>query len=54
MNRNEKKKEQFVNKCRILLLVMALGMILWGIVRGELTEVFLKSTTICLECIGIG
>ena len=54
MDRNKKKKEQIAGTGRILLLVLAMGMIFWGIARGELTEVFLKSTTICLECIGIG
>ena len=38
----------------ILLIILAVGFMVLGLYRGEIAEVFLKSTNICLECIGIG
>ena len=37
-----------------MVIILALVFIAIGLWRGELAEVFLKSTNICLECIGIG
>ena len=39
---------------RISALLAGIGMIILGIYRGEVTEVFNKAVRICLECIGIG
>ncbi len=33
---------------------LGLGMMVYGIWRGELAVVFTKAVNICLECIGIG
>ena len=42
------------NKAAIFLILLAVVFIAVGVVRGEMADVFLKSTNICLECIGIG
>ena len=39
---------------QILLLILALSLILWGILRKEPDETWNKAHFICLECIGIG
>ncbi len=42
------------NKAAIFLVVCGIGLLLYGINRGEYDTVFLKAVNICLECIGIG
>ncbi|MDO4313480.1 MAG: CD1871A family CXXC motif-containing protein [Eubacteriales bacterium] len=45
------------NKKRILQLMMglaAVGMIGYGVYRGEVSIVLNKAINICLECIGLG
>lgn len=41
---------------RIQIAVVAAGVLMMaaGVVRGEVGTLFVKSTNICLECIGIG
>ena len=39
---------------RTVLLVIALILIVAGIINGSLTDVFIKASKICTECIGLG
>lgn len=39
---------------RIIVLVMGIGFMVLGCMRGELSVVFGKAITVCLECIGLG
>ncbi len=39
---------------RILLLTAGVIFVAAGIIRGEMSDVYLKAINICLECIGIG
>lgn len=38
----------------LAVLAAALCLIIFGVVLGEPQQVFAKSATICLECIGVG
>ena len=38
----------------LVVIVAAVTMIVFGIFREEVTDVFNKAIRICLECIGIG
>lgn len=51
--------EQIGKKCqstlfRTLVLMAAVGSILFGCMRGELAVVLGKAVTVCMECIGLG
>lgn len=47
-------RKKMENKAAWILIMIAVIFIAVGIFRGEMADVFLKSTNICLECIGIG
>lgn len=38
----------------VCLLVVGVGMMAVGAARGEVTTVWRKAATVCLECIGLG
>ncbi|MFO7610917.1 MAG: CD1871A family CXXC motif-containing protein [Clostridia bacterium] len=38
----------------LIIIVIAAGMVGYGIFRDEITDVLNKAILICLECIGIG
>ncbi len=49
------KAESKYNKhIRILLAVLGMGLLAWGIVRGDCQAIFGKAIFVCLECVGIG
>ncbi len=39
---------------QISLLVAAVGMIVFGAMRGEVQTVLAKAIRLCMECVGIG
>lgn len=39
---------------RLLVLMLAVGFICFGLLRGEAGEVLRKASNLCMECIGIG
>jgi len=43
-----------IKRVRVALLMVFIGFIAIGIMRGEVSVVFDKAVRICLECIGIG
>jgi hypothetical protein len=38
----------------VAVILVAIAMTVYGVFRGEMTDVFNKAVRICLECIGIG
>ena len=43
-----------VNIIRVIVLALALVFIIAGVFNGSLTDVFIKASKICTECIGLG
>ena len=41
-------------KLQMILMVIAIGTMVYGICRGEVSVVWNKAVIICLECIGLG
>lgn len=39
---------------KTVLLIIAAGMIVYGVSRGEMAIAFNKAINICFECIGLG
>lgn len=39
---------------RVAVMILAVGFIVFGVIREEQLEVLKKATSICLQCIGIG
>lgn len=42
------------NRAALILIAAGAAMIAFGVFSGEVTTVFMKAKSICLECIGIG
>lgn len=49
-----KPYKKIVNIVTVSMFVLSVALIVIGVRRGELMEVFYKARMICLECIGIG
>lgn len=47
-------KKELPVRYGVLTAVFGAAMMVFGIYRGEMAEVFMKAVRICLECIGIG
>ncbi|KIR02886.1 hypothetical protein P261_01701 [Lachnospiraceae bacterium TWA4] len=41
-------------KVRIFIVLLAIGLIVYGVYSGDYLGVLRKATKICFECIGIG
>ena len=54
MDRNKSASGKKRSVIGAVTIIIAAILMVVGICRGEMAEVFLKSTNICLECIGIG
>ena len=44
----------FMTKKQAQLLLLAAGVLLFGLWRGEADTVFSKAIRLCMECVGIG
>ena len=45
------KKTKYI---KYIVLIVGIGMLVWGIARGDMLAVIKKAAAICMECIGIG
>ena len=36
-----------------LIIALGAGLLAWGYVRGEMSEIYTKGARICFECIGL-
>lgn len=48
------KKWLMTSWCGVGAAALGIGMMIYGISRGEMAVVLTKAINICLECIGIG
>lgn len=48
------KRAKRIFVLRVLIAVLALGLIVWGVFNGSLNDVLKKAIAICTECIGLG
>ncbi|MCL1903908.1 MAG: hypothetical protein FWF94_05785 [Oscillospiraceae bacterium] len=39
---------------KVAVILFGIGLMIFGAVSGELSEIARKATKVCLECIGIG
>lgn len=42
------------DKIKYLVLIVAAGLMIYGIIKGDPATVLAKAAAVCLECIGIG
>ncbi len=38
----------------LTIILIGVGLLIWGWARGEALEVFLKAARLCFECMGLG
>jgi hypothetical protein len=38
----------------LAIILIGVGLFIWGWARGEALEVFLKASRLCFECMGLG
>lgn len=50
----KKSYPKITNLITIIMLIVSVVLIVIGVRRSEMLEVFYKARMICLECIGIG
>lgn len=48
------KNPSATGKARMVILLIAVGFIVAGILNGSIMDVFIKASKICTECIGLG
>ena len=53
-NMADKGTKESVNKVRLAVLVLAIVFIVVGIFNGSMSDVLIKASKICTECIGLG
>lgn len=49
-----KNKLDNISVIRIIVLILAIVFIVAGIINGSMSDVFVKASKICTECIGLG
>ena len=47
-------KSNLKSNVKYIILLLAIGLMAFGIFRGEMMSVLKKAAAICMECIGIG
>ena len=53
-NMADKRTKESVSKVRLAVLVLAIVFIIVGIFNGSMSDVLIKASKICTECIGLG